>query len=374
MYPMSNQIMNIPVADMYANQMNMSSVIPQQQPSVGPQYIYDVNLICQSLGCRLSTIQILTLARDAVLKGYMLSEKYLFNNQACHQFIHQNMRFVISSDFLLVVSITYYHVQPQQPQQQQQMNQFIPQQTKQQINYKIIDDDVNENEHEIESMVDAIVSDIFDEDIKEELNENLLLLPPLPAADPLATEVSTYSDVTVSSQGSVEQMAKEPKREYHTIYLKPIIERMLMLNTNPMLRIDADYIIDIVDAAIKQGVKRQISKRTFEFKWMNYTVIMSKSLKTILDVSMSSNPNIITVHPDVVSIISKKCQRLNYFKIRQLAEYAKSNGSYVSKKNDYRQQFIYNFCGCRIVFASNHSTIVEMQCNDYSIMKRQLCL
>jgi len=154
------------------------------------------------------------------------------------------------------------------------------------------------------------------------------------------------------------------------------MERMQMVSPLAIAnKIDADYVVDIVDMAIKYGTKRQISKRTFEFQWRQYTVIMSKSLKTILDVSISNDPrNLVTVHPDVVSIISKKCAMLNYFNIRKVAELAKRNGSYMTKKNDYRQQFIYNFCGCRIVFASNHCTIVEMQCNDYSMMKQQLSM
>jgi hypothetical protein len=153
------------------------------------------------------------------------------------------------------------------------------------------------------------------------------------------------------------------KKEYHTIYLKPIMERMKLICGQS---VDTAYIVEIVDKSIKQGVKRQISKRTFEFKYQSYTIIMSKSLKTILDVTLSpeNDHDIITVHPDVVSIISKKYPILDYFTIQKLANQAKLTKTFTTKKNDYRQQFIYDFCGCRIVFASNHTTIVEMQCND----------
>jgi len=169
---------------------------------------------------------------------------------------------------------------------------------------------------------------------------------------------------SVFSGISAEHNNQKDDTKYHTIYLKPIIERMKRINgTKP---IDSDYVIDIVDRSIKNGVKRQISKRTFEFKWKSYTIIMSKSLKTILDVTLSDDKDIITVHPDVVSIISKKCPILDYFTIQKVANRAKLTAAFTTKKNDYRQQFIYDYCGCRIVFASNHTTIVEMQCNDNS--------
>lgn len=168
------------------------------------------------------------------------------------------------------------------------------------------------------------------------------------------------------------------KHEYHTIYLKPIIERMKAItyklegSSSTYSSIDSDYIINIVDKSIKFGTKRQISKRTFEFKWQSYTIIMSKSLKTILDVTLSNDLEIITVHPDVVSIISKKCPQLDYFTIQKVAKQAKLKAAFTTKKNDYRQQFIYDYCGCRIVFASNHTTIVEMQCNDTSAINKAI--
>jgi len=125
-----------------------------------------------------------------------------------------------------------------------------------------------------------------------------------------------------------------------------------------------------VDSAITQGIKRQISKRTFEFKWGRYTVIMSKSLRTILDVTVERalSDDVVTVHPDVVSILAKKCPLLDYFTIQRLARSAKNTAQFVTKKKEYRQQFTYEFAGCHIVFASNHSTIVEMQCRDSSAL------
>ena len=83
----------------------------------------------------------------------MLAEKIVFHNQACHQFIRYNMRFVVSQDFLTVVSVLWYNINTAHNQQQQhvqRMNQFIPSQTKQQTNYnampKIVDDEENEIE------------------------------------------------------------------------------------------------------------------------------------------------------------------------------------------------------------------------------------
>jgi len=248
---------------------------------------------------------------------------------------------------------------------------------------KIIDDDNDDSS--IENLVDEIVADLFDCELECETAFNTAacaasesitkchLMPPMPSPQQLLNDCSLSSDDTVCSQLNLAQ--PQPKREYHTIYLKPIVERMQMQSPLAIAnKIDAEYVVDIVDKAIQYGNKRQISKRTFEFKWRQYIVIMSKSLKTILDVSIGSRNDLITVHPDVVSIISKKCPLLNYFNIRKVAELAKRNGSFMTKKNDYRQQFIYNFVGCRIVFASNHCTIVEMQCNDYSMMKQQLSM
>jgi len=190
---------------------------------------------------------------------------------------------------------------------------------------------------------------------------------------------SLVLDATTSNHGQHggEEMKEQPegkhkKHEYHTIYLKPIIERMKAIafsSEEASTAIDSECIIEIVDNSIKYGSKRQISKRTFEFKWNSYTCIMSKSLKTILDVTLSTDAEIITVHPDVVSIISKKCPQLDYFTIQKLAKQAKATRACTTKKNDYRQQFIYDCCGCRIVFASNHTTIVEMQCNDPSAIQ-----
>jgi hypothetical protein len=135
--------------------------------------------------------------------------------------------------------------------------------------------------------------------------------------------------------------------------------------------IDQTTVTKIVDAAVQYGEKRQISKRTFEFKWHNYTVIMSKSLRTILDVAISDDEtcDVVTVHPDVVSILAKKCPNLDYFEIQKLALRAKETARFSAKKNEYRQQFTYEYAGCRIVFASNHSTIVEMQCYEPSALR-----
>lgn len=141
--------------------------------------------------------------------------------------------------------------------------------------------------------------------------------------------------------------------------------------------VNEQYVTEIVDKAIEFGIKRQISKRTFEFRWNQYTVIMSKSLRTILDVAIGDEVNgvqseVVTVHPDVVSILAKKCPSLDYFYIQRLAYGAKKTGRFSAKKNEYRKQFTYEYAGTRIVFASNHSTIVEMQCHDPAAMQMQV--
>eukprot|EP01084_Bolivina_argentea_P175229 303499_1 len=176
-----------------------------------------------------------------------------------------------------------------------------------------------------------------------------------------------------TSKRSVFTDVSSVESRYHTIYVKPIIERMKANTRGSNTNVDTELILHIVDNSIKHGAKRQISKRTFEFKWQSYTIIMSKSLKTILDVTMSSDRDVITVHPDVVSIIAKKCPVLDYVTIQRLAKEAKVSAPFTTKKNDYRQQFIYDFCGCRIVFASNHTTIVEMQCNDATALNAAVC-
>lgn len=159
------------------------------------------------------------------------------------------------------------------------------------------------------------------------------------------------------------------KPAYHDIYLKPIMERIA--KCVPSEQVSEAVVMRIVSKALSMGVKRQISKRTFSFMVMiagrTYTVVMSKSLKTILDVSVApegkeGNGEVVTVHPDVVSILAKKCPLLDYFKIQEIAGKAKVSGVFEEKKQAYRKQFIYEFEGYRIVFASNHSTIVEMQC------------
>jgi len=183
------------------------------------------------------------------------------------------------------------------------------------------------------------------------------------APKPVAHSVSmsTQSPSMTMSSTSTPDRQQQPIR-YHLIYIKPILERLAKVTGCSNLTESA--VIQIVDRAIRCGAKRQISKRTFAFQWQRYTVIMSKSLKTILDVAWNGNVGggeVVTVHPDVVSILAKKCPDLDYFAIQELARCAKRTGRFSVKKNEYRQQFTYAAGGYRIVFASNHSTIVEMQ-------------
>jgi len=180
---------------------------------------------------------------------------------------------------------------------------------------------------------------------------------------------STSRSTLMSTQSPSVNISKSSKCtpqsiRYHLIYIKPIMERLSKVLGRS--DITESMVIQIVDGAIRCGAKRQISKRTFAFQWQGYTVIMSKSLKTILDVAVNGNgeEEVVTVHPDVVSILAKKCPNLDYFTIQNMAGCAKRTGRFTVKKNEYRKQYRYEFAGCHIVFASNHSTIVEMQCVD----------
>jgi len=193
---------------------------------------------------------------------------------------------------------------------------------------------------------------------------------------PMSTPSSTPSSLSMQ-QSPVPMAADRDPQRYHLIYIKPIMERLAKVTgCSPVTE---SNVIEIVDGAIRCGSKRQISKRTFAFQWERYTVIMSKSLKTILDVAVKGNGDrngngggvrgeVVTVHPDVVSILAKKCPDLDYFTIQKLADSAKRTGRFSVKKNDYRKQYRYEFAGCHIVFASNHSTIVEMQCVDHNAL------
>jgi len=227
------------------------------------------------------------------------------------------------------------------------------------------------------------VAGIFEENLFREQYQNCILslaqrhFQGLPSRSPSYSNVestaSVRSSISLSRSPSLTAEPASNSTAYHLIYIKPIMERLVKLTGNR--NIDQMTVTKIVDAAIQCGEKRQISKRTFEFKWGNYTVIMSKSMRTILDVTISEaainddSGDVITVHPDVVSILAKKCPTLDYFKIQKLAHGAKETARFSAKKNEYRQQFTYEYAGCRIVFASNHSTIVEMQCYDPSALR-----
>jgi len=176
-----------------------------------------------------------------------------------------------------------------------------------------------------------------------------------------STSAYTSASVNGVQNGLQTPASNSNSNRYHLIYIKPIMERLskMMGGSN----ITESMVIQIVDRVIRCGTKRQISKRTFAFQCQRYTVIMSKSLKTILDVAVNGNGRgeVVTVHPDVVSILAKKCPDLDYFTIQKMADSAKRTRRFTVKKNEYRQQFTYEFEGHRIVFASNHSTIVEME-------------
>eukprot|EP01083_Nonionella_stella_P090917 254115_1 len=81
----------------------------------------------------------------------------------------------------------------------------------------------------------------------------------------LRAKSKVYSCST--SKRSVFTDLSSVESRYHTIYVKTIIERMKAKTSGSNTNVDTELIIHIVDNSIKHGAKRQISKRTFEFKW-----------------------------------------------------------------------------------------------------------
>eukprot|EP00488_Nonionellina_sp_1-RS-2012_P001582 TRINITY_DN256_c0_g1_i1.p1 TRINITY_DN256_c0_g1~~TRINITY_DN256_c0_g1_i1.p1 ORF type:complete len:408 (-),score=75.91 TRINITY_DN256_c0_g1_i1:644-1867(-) len=406
------------------------------------------------------------MARDALLHGFMQQEKLYINGQYCHQFIHQNIVFVLSEGFDAVVTMIWSkntHIignnKSTLQTQTQTQNQFQTPKLPVIEDYECMLD---------EQCIDEIVNNLIDGDIDIDIDDPLY--PPLPLNpstsnyttntkynspqiipiqaqidDPLAlpdikvndalyhelnervfggkfknkaeliTQIQTaihihkvpmhyigeqnefcvwidrfyvycmkkdewrlcdifdynqfqneygecheslmtrnsskrsiisdYSSCNTSKRSICTEVesTKHSKGEYHTIYLKPIIERMKTKTSafaSASKPVDTDFIIQIVDNCIKYGAKRQISKRTFEFKWKSYTIIMSKSLKTILDVTVSMNKDVITVHPDVVSIISKKCAIFGLFHHSEISKFGQ-NDSFIHYKKEWLSTAIY---------------------------------
>jgi len=238
----------------------------------------------------------------------------------CHQIMHHHLIFVFSNAFDAVITI---YTAKQYLHQQEQY-----------------------------AMIDEIVNDLFEND-NAFLSEHCdVLLPQY-----LPTTECSFGE----NNSSISTIGEQPT-QYHTIYMKPIVDRLRQLTNSSYY--SEEIILKIVDETMKNGTKRKISKRTFEFKHGMYTMIMSKSLNTILDFAVAKDDDdgdVITVHPDVVSIVSKSHKFLNYFSIQDIAKKAKLNGEFTKQKHDYRQQFSYSYNGWRIVFASNHTTIVEFK-------------
>ncbi len=82
----------------------------------------------------------------------------------------------------------------------------------------------------------------------------------------LVKNSSKRSIISITSTSSRSILSESgDNKEYHTIYLKPIIERMKRLTSNN--NIDTDYIISIVDSSIKNGTKRQIKLMVCILTW-----------------------------------------------------------------------------------------------------------
>jgi len=333
---------------------------PMQQ-TFGPTKLVHLDATRQYLGnASLTESYLLQLSQQAILYGFMeqqYSEGVVYNRIAWNGLV-----FVLSQSFDAVQYIAYdtAKVVPAKPQPQALTQ---PQTQPEQVFY------CAEDSEEYERMINRIV-DSVDKDMQADYavhaytfysapNELKMQTPP-PSA---AAAPPSHASQDTASRKSASPSPPPACGEYHNIYLKPIMERLA--KSEPTAQVTGDFVAEIVSSALRMGVKRQISKRTFSFSWDKYTVVMSKSLKTILDVAVSrEGQEVITVHPDVVSILAKKCPSLDYFAIQRVAERAKQSGKFTTKKNDYRQQFIYDFAGYRIVFASNHSMIVEMQLSE----------
>lgn len=345
---------------------------PQPQQAVGPFKIQFLDATRQYLGndC-LTEAYLLDISRQAILSGHR-ELKYI-DGVIYHQIVWNGLYFVFDQSFATLLLISRHDtskVVPAQPQPTH--NQF-----------HILKTHHAEDTEEYEQIIDEIVDCVWTDMQAEHEHEHVDYAEYAECADQRVSAVySASNDVKVQTpapsehnqslaQSNADESA-EPISEctfngesYHTIYLKPIMERLSQCE--PSAKVTGEYVAEIVFYAVKSGVKRQISKRTFSFSWDRYTVVMSKSLKTILDVAVAREGEageVVTVHPDVVSILAKRHPSLDYFEIQRVAEKAKESGEFTTKKNDYRRQFIYDFKGYHIVFASNHSTIVEMQCRE----------
>lgn len=350
------------------------------QSFVGPSKLLHLDVTRQCLGnASLSEAYLLELSRQAILYGYL--EQHISDGVIYNHVSWNNLVFILTHAFDAVVLIQYAHgISKAAPVKPQPQPQFQPHAHVQPDNIFRHAEDSEEYELIINEIVDSVEKDMQAEHalaFYSASNEQAKMQTPPPSAPTTAQPPQPQPQrqrQAPSETASRKSASPTPPAEcshrgtsYHTIYLKPIMERLA--KCEPTAQVTGDYVAEIVSSALRFGDKRQISKRTFSFTWQRYTVVMSKSLRTILDVAVSregqSNADdVVTVHPDVVSILAKKCPSLDYFAIQRIAEEAKRAGSFTTKKNDYRQQFIYDFAGYRIVFASNHSTIVEMQCSE----------
>jgi len=331
-----------------ANHCANASPQPRSQPS---KLLY-LDVTRRNFGnASLSESYLLDLSRQAILSG--CNEQKCIDGVIYNHIIWNNLSFWLNSSFDTVLMISWANAPTIATAKQQQPRS----------QYNILHYD--EDSEEFEMIIDEIV-DCVDRDMQADYacafysvgNEGKT---PMPSVEGMAeqTQLVVHARDACSTNTTP---TPPPNVDYHAIYLKPIMERIA--KCEPEAQVTESYVMDIVSSALTMGVKRQISKRTFSFTWGKYTAVMSKSLKTILDVAVVRDGEVVTVHPDVVSILAKKCPSLDYFKIQRIAKRAKQSGEFEEKKKDYRKQFIYDFEGYRIVFASNHSTIVEMQCSE----------
>jgi len=332
-----------------ANHCAYASPQPRSQPS---KLLY-LDVTRRNFGnASLSESYLLDLSRQAILSG--CNEQKCIDGVIYNHIIWNNLSFWLNSSFDTVLMISWANAPT--------VATAKPQQASSQYNILHYDEDSEEYEMIIDEIVDCVDRDMQADYACAFYSVGNEGKTPMPSVEGTAEQTQLIVHARDACSTNTTPTPPPKNVDYHAIYLKPIMERIA--KCEPEAQVTESYVMDIVSSALTMGVKRQISKRTFSFTWGKYTAVMSKSLKTILDVAVVRDGEVVTVHPDVVSILAKKCPSLDYFEIQRIAKRAKQSGEFEEKKKDYRKQFIYDFEGYRIVFASNHSTIVEMQCNE----------
>eukprot|EP01083_Nonionella_stella_P285021 970219_1 len=177
--------------------------ISSSPQTFGPTSVYNTNLIRLSLGCHnLTNLQILSMTRDALLHGYKLNDKVIFqNNTYCHKFVHQNMTFVLSEGFDVVITI-FWDKNPTiigNCDSSIKSSHIIHSPNTTAPSSIAYNNNINNNNDDYESMIDEeCIDEIVNNLISADLDDDIMTrsLPPIPAPQPIqinTTNTSTYS-------------------------------------------------------------------------------------------------------------------------------------------------------------------------------------